>query len=224
MLQEIIIVKAGPYIVKGSIPLDHAKAILDENNFPVEWKFFNPYPLQSTYTLCRCGKTKKPPFCDGAHHSADFQGREVAEAKPFDEAMTLIKGPSISMKDLKCLCMMAKFCNINDNVWNQIAQPLDETDYQKTLQAIQHCPAGRLVPIDTLSGQILEPLHPPSISIIEEHGYVNQGAIWVKGGIPITSSSDFQYEVRNRVTLCRCGQSRNMPFCDGKHLISPPSR
>jgi CDGSH-type Zn-finger protein len=26
------------------------------------------------------------------------------------------------------------------------------------------------------------------------------------------------YETRNRVTLCRCGESQNKPLCDGIHL------
>ena len=44
------------------------------------------------------------------------------------------------------------------------------------------------------------------------------GPIWVRGGITVESADGREYEVRNRVTLCRCGQSSNKPFCDGSHV------
>ena len=43
------------------------------------------------------------------------------------------------------------------------------------------------------------------------------GPIWVRGGIPIESADESIYEIRNRVALCRCGKSSNIPFCDGSH-------
>jgi CDGSH-type Zn-finger protein len=40
----------------------------------------------------------------------------------------------------------------------------------------------------------------------------------VKGGVPVESADASVFENRNRVTLCRCGGSKNKPFCDGTHL------
>jgi len=40
----------------------------------------------------------------------------------------------------------------------------------------------------------------------------------VKGDVPIVSADGKAYETRNRVTLCRCGKSKNKPFCDGFHI------
>jgi CDGSH-type Zn-finger protein len=40
----------------------------------------------------------------------------------------------------------------------------------------------------------------------------------VRGCIPIESADGTLWETRNRVTLCRCGKSQNMPFCDGSHI------
>jgi len=39
----------------------------------------------------------------------------------------------------------------------------------------------------------------------------------VRGGVRVISADGFQYEIRNRVTLCVCSASRNKPFCDGSH-------
>ncbi|MFY9800413.1 MAG: CDGSH iron-sulfur domain-containing protein [Methanoregula sp.] len=40
----------------------------------------------------------------------------------------------------------------------------------------------------------------------------------MRGGIPVESSEGHVYEIRNRITLCRCGKSYNKPFCDGRHI------
>jgi hypothetical protein len=67
-------------------------------------------------------------------------------------------------------------------------------------------------------GKPIEPPFIPSISLIEEPARKGSGPLWVKGGIPVESADGTTYEVRNRVTLCRCGASRNKPFCDGSHI------
>ena len=60
-------------------------------------------------------------------------------------------------------------------------------------------------------GTPIEPGFEPSIATVPD------GPLWVRGGISITTQDGYTYEVRNRVTLCRCGQSKNKPFCDGTH-------
>ncbi|MCX5974524.1 MAG: CDGSH iron-sulfur domain-containing protein [Coprothermobacterota bacterium] len=48
------------------------------------------------------------------------------------------------------------------------------------------------------------------------HGIV--GPIWVRGGIPVEFADGHLYAVRNRVTLCGCGKSKNGSFCNGNHI------
>lgn len=79
------------------------------------------------------------------------------------------------------------------------------------------CPSGRLVVWDRRSKQPLEPELEPSIGLIEDPAQGVAGPIWVRGGITVEDENGTPYEVRNRVTLCRCGASRNKPFCDGTH-------
>jgi hypothetical protein len=81
-----------------------------------------------------------------------------------------------------------------------------------------HCHSGRLVAWDKQSGKPIEPLFEKSIGLVEGPQEGRKGPLWVRGGIPVISSDGFVYEIRNRMTLCRCGMSHNKPFCDGSHL------
>ena len=74
---------------------------------------------------------------------------------------------------------------------------------------IEHCPSGALT--YQLDGVTNEPLFPQAISV------VNDGPLWVTAMVPITNSDGTVLETRNRVTLCRCGDSANKPLCDGSH-------
>ena len=70
---------------------------------------------------------------------------------------------------------------------------------------------------DRHSGQLHEPTLPVSIGLVEDPAQGCSGPLWLRGGIPVVGADGVEYEVRNRVTLCRCGGSKNKPFCDGTH-------
>ncbi len=84
------------------------------------------------------------------------------------------------------------------------------------IQEACDCPSGRLTVIDE-NGNTVEPELAPAISVIQDPINDCSGPLWVRGGIQIEGPKGEQYEVRNRVTLCRCGESHNQPFCDASH-------
>ena len=61
---QIRIVKDGPYIVTGNVPL-YEKIITPQGDKSYVYEDGQELPQSETYTLCRCGQSKNPPFCDG---------------------------------------------------------------------------------------------------------------------------------------------------------------
>ena len=82
---------------------------------------------------------------------------------------------------------------------------------------IGQCPSGRLVARDNATGQAIEPALTPSLVLVEDPYEASSGPIFVRGGVEIIGADGVAWETRNRVTLCRCGQSKTKPFCDGTH-------
>ena len=50
--------KNGPYLVRG------VKTLLDAEGNSIE--------VREVYSLCRCGGSKRKPFCDGTHKTISF--------------------------------------------------------------------------------------------------------------------------------------------------------
>ncbi|NMA25177.1 MAG: hypothetical protein GX936_05875 [Clostridiales bacterium] len=59
--KKITILKNGPYIVTGGVPISE-KVITPVGNHYVYGEG-RPLPQAEIYALCRCGKSTKPPFC-----------------------------------------------------------------------------------------------------------------------------------------------------------------
>jgi CDGSH-type Zn-finger protein len=183
----------------------------------VEWKQGKQYPPRAQYTLCRCGHSANKPFCDTTHAKIGFDGTETASRKPYREQAKVMKGPTMSLTDVEALCAFGRFCDPNGSVWNLVSETEQPAANKHFVRQTCDCPSGRLVAWDNSTGKAVEPHYLPSIGLIEDPAQGCAGPIWVRGGVQVIGADGFVYEVRNRVTLCRCGASKNKPFCDGAH-------
>lgn len=214
--QSITIAEDGPYIVRGGVPLIARHPVKNAEGEPLAWHpadgNADASEPQARYALCRCGQSARKPFCDGSHARIGFPDSELtAERTPRTERARSFEADTIVMTDDESLCEHAGFCgNRVTNVWKMIRRSNDPEVRGRLITMVSNCPSGRLA-VAAPDGTPIEPGFAPSIATVPN------GPLWVRGGIPVIASDGHTYEVRNRVTLCRCGQSQNKPFCDDSH-------
>lgn len=215
---RIKVTKNGPYIVSGSVLLSRERMIIGSDGEPEKWEKSRDFPPRETYALCRCGRSANKPFCDGSHVQAGFDGTEAAGRGAYSEDAETTVGPALALSWSPKLCAVARFCHRGAEAWTYAEQSDDPEARKIAIEEACACPSGSIVARDKTTGAAIEPEHEPSISLIENPRDGVDGPIWVKGGIAIESADGFEYERRNRMTLCRCGRSADKPFCDGRHL------
>ena len=214
---HVVVSKNGPYLVAGAIRLSKQTIGTDAAGGSETWIESDAYPTQESYALCRCGRSKSKPFCDGTHSKIGFDGDETASRKAFERQAKVQDGPEMQLLDVEALCAFARFCDPNGQVWNQGDQTESPGIRETFIRQVGNCPSGRLVARDRSTQKDIEAHLPVSIGLVEDPAQGCSGPLWLRGRIPVTAADGFQHEVRNRVTLCRCGQSKNKPFCDGTH-------
>jgi CDGSH-type Zn-finger protein len=199
----------GPLLVSGGVPLYRRRAATSEHGEPLTWLTTEVLEARDRYALCRCGGSANKPYCDGTHAREGFVAADDPSGS-YDESARVLGGTGITVRDDRALCVHAGFCgNRVTNVWKLTPKTEESTVRAQVMAMVERCPSGALTyQLDPDTD--VEPLLPRAIAVVDD------GPLWVTGGIP-TAAGDGQLEARNRVTLCRCGQSDRKPLCDGSH-------
>src|SRR5215212_639994 len=204
--RRIDVTEDGPYRVHGRLPLRPVSVVRSEWGESVDADMGEPLPTGASYALCRCGRSSTKPFCDESHVRIGFDGCETADRAPRAERAREFRGRDIAFTDDQALCIHAAYCEDREtDVWDMVRVSADPEVRARMSRMISMCPSGRLS------------MEPPADAGDPEVLLERDGPIWVKGAVQLRAADGSTYEVRGRMALCRCGNSRNKPFCDDTH-------
>jgi len=172
--------------------------------------------------LCRCGASKNKPFCDGTHGIIRFSNNdtEVTETGHIvkDKRKTYA-GKKIIIHDNRKICSHAAECVNNlPSVFKFDARPWIDPEaatLEESINTIRKCPSGALsYSIDGVEYKDQNE-RKPMVTVSKEGPYI------ITGGVELIGDN-LQFgdgASKEHYTLCRCGASRNKPFCDGMHRV-----
>jgi CDGSH-type Zn-finger protein len=162
--------------------------------------------------LCRCGGSSNKPFCDGTHAKIGFSDR--IDAEPSRDRRDAYVGKSITIFDNRSICAHAGFCTERlKSVFRMGVEPWIDPDsaaVEAIIATIEKCPSGALSYARN-GVEALPPTREPMVTV------TNNGPYAITGAIELEPVEFGEGASKEHYTLCRCGGSKNKPFCDGTH-------
>ena len=201
MSTKIKCLKDGPLLVQGACPL--IKSNGEES------------AIKGKMALCRCGASEMKPICDGSHVGINFSDK--CESDPGKNRKRAYEGKKITVFYNKELCTHAAQCvaespDVFDPGKNPWIQPDNSDDIEKLKETLVKCPSG------ALSFQVEVEEEISNFGLSEEKIRVAQdGPYYIEGSIELEDTDFAKGTSQEHYSLCRCGKSRNKPFCDGYH-------
>ena len=189
----------GPYIVKNLNSLKNMHKKLDS---------------KEVMALCRCGGSKNKPFCDGTHLKNEFDSRLIKDRS--EDKRKDYTGKEITIADNEGVCAHAGFCdsNLPKVFWkfenNERVPNPDAATKDDIISTVEKCPSGALS-YKLFGKEYNEQDRTAEIFVSRNGPYVVSGSPDLKDNMNSSPDSKEHY------TLCRCGGSKNKPFCDGTH-------
>jgi CDGSH-type Zn-finger protein/truncated hemoglobin YjbI len=205
---ELRIARNGPYLVT-SVPrlTDHLGAET------------RPAPQLA---LCRCGRSALKPLCDGSHARTGFT--DAKDPKRVPDQRDSYRGQQVTIFDNRGICQHSGLCTDRlATVFRTGAEPFVAPSggrLDEIIRAVRDCPSGALsYALDDAEARAQvdwDGARPPAIEVTRDGPYRITGQITLAGatGEPEPQGAGAS---REHYALCRCGQSRNKPFCSGMH-------
>lgn len=119
--------------------------------------------------------------------------------------------PSVCIHSTLCWKGLPGVFDPRESPWVKI----DKDTTEKIIEQIQKCPSGALSFYynNEMEAQT-------SVQAETKVEAVPNGPLLIYGNVTIKDSAGNETR-KNKVTaFCRCGQSRNKPFCDGSHVAA----
>lgn len=170
-------------------------------------------PIRDTALLCRCGRSERKPFCDGSHVMSGFSGEK--KWKPGVGALIDHVGEHVTIHDNRALCAHVEYCVLElPSVFDRSKRPWIDPNgatVDEIIALCRRCPSGALS--CTVDGVLYRNYDDRPAAVIASA----EGPYFLQGGVEVLGESFSEGYSTEHCTLCRCGESRNKPLCDGKH-------
>lgn len=162
--------------------------------------------------LCRCGGSRNKPFCDGTHGTIGFSDQRLADGS-LNHRHSYV-GRRITIHDNRALCAHAGFCTDRlAAVFRMKQEPWIDPNgagVEEIIETVRQCPSGALS--YTVDGvEVRDQAREPLVTVTDDGPYA------ITGGVELLGVSFGEGASQEHYTLCRCGASKNKPFCDGSH-------
>lgn len=171
--------------------------------------------------LCRCGRSKLKPLCDGSHAGGFDDAKDPGRV---EDRRDIYVGQQVTVLDNRGICQHSGLCTDRlSTVFRADQEPFVAASggrMDEIIRAVRDCPSGALsYAIDCVEARDDVDYHgqrPGTIQVTKDGPYRITGAIPLlgAGSQPVASAQGASSE---HYALCRCGQSRNKPFCSGMH-------
>jgi len=123
--------------------------------------------------------------------------------------ITIIWKPDLCIHAAECVKGLPQVFNPENRPWVDIKA----ANSAELMATIDKCPSGAL----TYKNKSEEKEEVKSENIFTKINVLKNGPLIVKGNFEIFDADNNKLETKSTVALCRCGASKNHPFCDGSH-------